>query len=245
MNSLEKLYHAWNEQLSNLLSWKRSEHHRVLAWMMVAIFVGKEICLDRLGLHLPREAKPESIAQQFRRWLKHEALDSRVIYDAVARQIVGKMRCRRLRVQIDRVQIKRRQNVLMMSVYYRKRAIPLMWICLTHSGNSNYTHWKTLLDYLETLLSPQMQVVILADREFGSADRLRYVVKKGWYYAIRLKGNVEFYKPDWEQPIIWLSLLDIAPQIGASYSLTQIIMTKGELYSTALACAWARGSDEP
>lgn len=63
MISLEKLYHAWNEQLKNVVAWKRAEHHRVLAWMMVAIIVGKEICLDRLGLHLPREAKPESIAQ--------------------------------------------------------------------------------------------------------------------------------------------------------------------------------------
>lgn len=177
--------------------------------------------------------------------MKNDALDARAIYDPVARQIVSKLRCRRLRVQIDRVQIKRRQNVLMLSVYYRKRAIPLMWICLTHSGSSHYTHWRTLLDYLETILSPEMQVIILADREFGSADRLRYVVKKGWYYAIRLKGNVEFYKPDWGQPITWFTLLDIAPPIGASYSLSQIIMTKGDLYLTALACAWATASDEP
>ncbi len=100
---------------------------------------------DRLGLNLLRDAKPESIAQQFRRWLKHPAIDSR-IYDPVARGVLQKMRCRHLRVQIDRVQIKPRQNVLMMSVSYRKRAIPLAWICLPHKGSSHYRHWTELLD---------------------------------------------------------------------------------------------------
>jgi len=55
-----------------------------------------------MGLQLPREAKPESVAQPFRRWLKNQAIDPRLIYDPVAG-----MRCRRLRIQIDRVQIKR------------------------------------------------------------------------------------------------------------------------------------------
>jgi hypothetical protein len=32
-----------------------------MRWWMVAIFVGKDVYLDRLGLNLPREAKPERI----------------------------------------------------------------------------------------------------------------------------------------------------------------------------------------
>jgi hypothetical protein len=236
---------VWDEQLKGLWGWGRAEHRQVLAWLMVAIFVGKEICLDRLGLHLPREAKPESIGQQFRRWLKNQRLDTQGIYDPVARQVVQKMRCRRLRVQLDRVQIKRRQNVLMMSVSYRKRAIPLMWMCLDHAGNSSLSQWKTLLDYLARLLSPDMSVIILADREFGDVERLRYVAQKGWFYAIRLKGNVEGYDPHWGQPVRWLKLWEMAPQIGRQYSLDVISLTKQALYPVSLACAWALGSDEP
>ena len=136
MSSPEKLYHEWSEQLIGLCQWKRPEHRKVLAWLMVAILIGKDVCLDRLGLNLPHEAKPESVGQQFRRSLKNKAIDPRLVYDPVARQIVKKMRCRRLRIQIDRVQIKRRQNVLMMSVHYRNRAIPLVWICLPY-GNGH------------------------------------------------------------------------------------------------------------
>lgn len=245
MSSVRQLYHEWAEQLSSLFDWKRPEHAKVLAWLLVAICVGKDVCLERLGLHLPRAAKPESVGQQFRRWLKNQAIDPRMIYDPVAREVVRKLRCRRLRIQIDRVQIKRRQNVLMMSVSYRKRAIPLAWIGLPHRGNSHYRHWVELLDYLETLLVDDMSVIILADREFGSVDRLRYVVKKGWGYAIRLKGNVECYDPAWGQPFDWLTLDAFAPAVGTHYALTDIKITKAQLYPIHLACAWAVGSDEP
>jgi hypothetical protein len=242
MSNLRQLYQTWSEQLSQLFHWRRPEHRKVLAWLMVAIFVGKDVCLDRLGLNLPREAKPESVAQQFRRWLKNSAIDSGMIYDPVARRILQKMRCRRVRVQIDRVQIRQRQNVLMMSVSYRKRAIPLAWICLAHRGNSQCRHWIALLDYLESILPDDMTAVILADREFGSVDRLDYVAGKGWDYAIRLKGNVMFYLPNLRQALL---LNQIAPQIGTQYALTDIRITKANFYPIHLACAWALGSDEP
>ncbi len=237
MSSVRQLYHEWAEQLSRLFDWKRPEHGKVLAWLMVAICVGKDVCLERLGVHLPREAKPESVGQQFRRWLKNQAIDARLIYDPVARDVVRNLRCRRLRIQIDRVQIKRRQNVLMMSVSYRKRAIPLAWICLPHRGSSRYSQWVELLDYLETLLADDMSVIILADREFGSVERLRYVVKKGWEYAIRLKANVECYDPAWGQPFDWLPLNALAPAVSTHYALTDIKITKAQLYPIHLACA--------
>jgi len=245
MSSAMKLYHGWEEALIGLFNWKRPEHRKALAWLMVAIYLGKDVCLDRLGLNLPHEAKPESVGQQFRRWLKNKAVDERMIYDPVARDIVKRMRCRRLRIQMDRVQIKKRQNVLMMSVWYRNRAIPLAWHCLPHSGSSHYRHWMELLDYLEQILPSDAQVIVLADREFGSADRLHYVEKKHWQYAIRVKGSTYFFDPIWKQPFAWLKLHIIAPRPGNRYAIPNLRLTKSDLYLTHIACAWATGSDEP
>ena len=74
MSTLYQLYQQWNEQIKSLYDW---QHHRVLSWLMIAIMVGGDVCLDRLGLNLPHETKPESVAQQFRRWLKNKAIDDR------------------------------------------------------------------------------------------------------------------------------------------------------------------------
>jgi len=171
MSSLNQLYQQWNEQIKCLCEWKRPENHKVLAWLMVAIRVGKDVCLERLGINLPHEAKPESVGQQFRRWLKNKHIDERMVYDPIAREILQKIRYSRLRIQMDRVQIKTRQNVLMMSVWYRHRAIPLAWICLPHRGNSKQSQWAELMDYLEQILPSEKTVIVLADREFGNQTK--------------------------------------------------------------------------
>lgn len=245
MSNLYQLYQQWNEQIKRLYEWKRPENHKVLAWLMVAILVGKDICLERLGLHLPHEAKPESIGQQFRRWLKNRHIDERMIYDPIAREILSKMRYRCIRVQLDRVQIKTRQNVLMLSVWYRHRAIPLAWICLPHRGHSKPAHWQELLDYLHTIVPAGRDVLILADREFGNPRRLGDVERKGWHYAIRLKGNCYFYDPAWGQPFDWWQLNQISPRPGKSYAIADLRLGMSELFRFHLACAWAVGSDEP
>lgn len=245
MGILHQLYQHWNEQIKSLCAWNRSENHKVLTWLMIGIMVGKDVCLDRLGLNLPHEAKPESIAQQFRRWLKNKHIDAQMIYDPIAREVLSKIRYRRLRIQIDRVQIKSRQNVLMMSVRYRNRAIALAWLCLSHRGQSNQLQWQALLDYLLTILPEGLDVIILADREFGHPERLRYVESKGWDYAIRLKGNCYFYDPAWGQPFDWLQLDCISPRSGNRYAIPNLCLGMAEFLPFQLACAWAVGSKEP
>lgn len=245
MSNLYQLYQQWNEQIKSLYEWKRSENHKVLTWLMIAIMVGKDVCLERLGINLPHEAKPESVGQQFRRWLKNKHVDERMVYDPIAREILEKIRYRRIRVQIDRVQIKTRQNVLMMSVWYRQRAVPLAWICLSHRGHSKQSHWEELLDYLQTILPDERSVIVLADREFGNPRRLGYVERKGWDYAIRLKGNCCFYDPSWGQPFDWWQVHQISPRPGNRYAIPDLRLGMSEFFPFHLACAWAIGSDEP
>jgi len=40
MSSVSKLYYEWAEQLTTLSGWKRPAHRKVLAWLLVAIYVG-------------------------------------------------------------------------------------------------------------------------------------------------------------------------------------------------------------
>ncbi len=91
-----------------------------------------------------------------------------------------------------RVQMKYCQNVLMLSIFYRKRARPLAWHCLPHHGLSRLQQRQTLLDYLQAILPNGKEVIILADREFGSPDRLNSGVKKGWSYAILLEPGTRY-----------------------------------------------------
>lgn len=153
------------------------------------IFHSKDVRLDSIATDLPLEAKPESVGKRFRRWLKNNDIDERAIYDPVIRGLLARLRYPRLRIQIDRVMIKRRFNVLVVSVYYHKRAIPLVWKVLSHNGNSCERDWREVFAVLEEVLPARTSVMILGDREFGTVGMMRLLDCKGWDYCLRVKES--------------------------------------------------------
>ncbi|MEM9954589.1 MAG: transposase [Chloroflexota bacterium] len=118
-------------------------------------------------------------------------------------------------------------------------------MCLSHRGCTQQAHWEDLLDYLQDILPSSLEVLVIADREFGFPERLGYVESKGWAYAIRLKGNAYYYDPTWKQPFDWWQLNDISPRQGNRYAIADLRLGKTDLYRFQLACAWAVGSKEP
>ena len=58
-------------------------------------------------------------------------------------------------------------NILMISLAWKKRAIPLYWKILTHKGASNLTEQKAVIRPVIRLLKGQ-KIMITADREFHS-----------------------------------------------------------------------------
>jgi hypothetical protein len=58
-------------------------------------------------------------------------------------------------------------NILMISLAWKKRAIPLYWKILTHKGASNLTEQKAVIRPVIRLLKGQ-KIMMTADREFHS-----------------------------------------------------------------------------
>jgi hypothetical protein len=249
MGSLRRLYHQFEGKLQVLTEWKRPEHYKVLAWLMVGIFHSKDVRLDSIATDLPLEAKPESVGKRFRRWLKNDDIDERAIYDPVIRGLLARLRYPRLRIQIDRVMIKRRFNVLVVSVYYHKRAIPLVWKVLPHNGNSCEWDWREVFAVLEEVLPVRTSVMILGDREFGTVGMMRWLDRKGWDYCLRVRESQFIYMPrvgrDRGHVGEWITLGEVAPEPGSQYFLTDVLYTKGALYPVHFALACDQDSDDP
>jgi hypothetical protein len=243
MSSPIRLYHKFHEALKKMPKWGRPELLATLALLMVGIFESGDVRLGRIAAHVPLEAQEDSIAQRFRRWLKHPRVDERVIFDPVVRRLLWGLRHTRLRIQIDRTTIQDRFNILMLSVYYRKRAIPLVWMVLPHMGSSSFMDQIELLSYLDDLLPPGATVVLLGDREFGTPDMARTARGYGWDYCLRVKGTHYIYLTETRQ---WIQLRDLAPAPGARLYLTDVLLTKSNTYGPihfALACD--EDSDDP
>ena len=237
-----RLYHELHNSLKRWQKWGRPELVQSLALLMVGIFEARDVRLSRIAERVPLDIQEDNLAQRFRRWLKNPRVDVRVLYDPVAFGILGALRHTRVRIQIDRTEVNEHLNILMVSVYYRKRAIPLAWQVLSHKGSSTFKERNRILAHLEDLLPAGCQVLVLGDREFGAVDFMRSVRLHGWDFCLRVKGS-HFVCPS---AGVWVKLKDLAPQPGTHYFLTDMVLTQTQCFGPVhFALALDKDSTDP
>lgn len=237
-----RLYHELHNALRSWQKWGRPELVQTLALMMVGIFEARDVRLSRIAERVPLDIQEDNVAQRFRRWLKNPAVDVQELYDPVAFGILGALRHTRVRIQIDRTEVSERLNVLIASVYYRQRAIPLAWKVLSHQGASTFKERNALLAHLATLLPAGCNVLILGDREFGQVDMMRSIRAHNWDFCLRVRGTHAICST----PGLWVKLKDLAPQPGTHYFLTDVILTKDHCYGPVhFALALDQHSTDP
>lgn len=210
MSSPQQLYHQFHKRLKGLEKWGRPELVQTLAYLMVGIFQSQDVRLSRIASNVPLGRQDESIAQRFRRWLKHPRVNARTIYDPVVVELLGSLCHTRLRIQIDRTVVDDRFNVLMLGLYHRKRALPLVWQVLEHEGSGGWLEWRAVLSHLADLLPEEAAVLLLGDQEFGQAATIRLLRDYGWDFCLRVKGNYQV-SSQWG---LWLALSELAPAPG-------------------------------
>ena len=91
-------------------------------------------------------------------------------------------------LSIDRSQW-RGINLLMVSLMYSLRGIPLYFCLLGKKGNSNLAKQKNVLEPVLELLK-DFKIVVLGDREFWSVDLGKWLSEQEQvYFSLRLKKN--------------------------------------------------------
>ena len=79
-------------------------------------------------------------------------------------------------------------HILMVSLIYDKRAIPIYWDILDKKGSSNLEEQQRVLEKILTLLSGH-KIVVLGDREFCSVSPGKWLQKKSVYFCLRQKQS--------------------------------------------------------
>jgi hypothetical protein len=217
-----RLYHAWHHTLKGWQKWGRPELVQTLAWLMVGIFEARDVRLSRMAVRVPLDIQADNVAQRLRRWLKNPQVDERARYEPIAFGILSAWRHTRLRIQIDRTEIKESLNVLMLSVYYRKRALALLWKVLSHRGSSTFKERNEIWAHVDDLLPSGCRVVIVGEREFGKVDRMRSIRLHNWDFCRRVKGT-HFISP---RRGLWVKRKALAPQPGSHYFWTDVVLTQ-------------------
>lgn len=148
-------------------------------------------------------------------------------------------------VAIDRTSW-RKVNLLMVSLIWQKRAIPIAWIRLNKLGCSNYREQTRVLSSALGYLSAYT-VVVLGDREFCSVELARWLGEQGGYFCLRLKASTQI-KTDLAD---WQALSQIGLQPGSKVFFNQLSVAKTQGFGAAkVAAKWKRryrgfAPDEP
>lgn len=97
---------------------------------------------------------------------------------------------------IDQTPISDRFGILMVSLRFGGRALPLLWRVRKGTGNIGYDICKEILDKIRSVISPEAKVLLLGDRFYGQVSLIAYCRRHRWDYRLRLKGNLKVFMED-------------------------------------------------
>lgn len=206
----------------------------ILIWLLQ---VHKQVKIERLAACFPLPILYESRRRHIQRFLTLPSLSVPLIWFPLIKYIlrtkllVGS----RVIVAMDRTQWEAK-NLLMVSVIWQKRALPIYWQFLEKRGSSNLAEQIAVLRPVIRLLK-RYEIVIVGDREFRSVERADWLKEKKVYFALRQKQDTYMSQPG--KPELKLSEIKLNP--GVKLFLTGVIYTKKKGFgSLSLAGYWPR-----
>lgn len=135
---------------------------------------------------------PQMRYQWLNRLLANEHVDPDEVITPFAEQAL-KEACQpgeTIILSIDQSLIEDRHSILMISVRYGERALPVLWCGSKGVGNMGFDFYQDhLLDKVRALIPLHAHVLLLGDRFYGTVNLIRYCKTYQWHYRFRLKST--------------------------------------------------------
>lgn len=238
------LYLNWYDELAHMFQeWHRPQL-RNFTWLLVGIYMSRSVHLNRVASKIPGRATLVSITRRLSRFLDGTGLIVRQTYEPIIRPVLAHLaQAGTLRLIIDGSKVGFQHQLLMVSVAYRRRAIPLAWTWVRSQRGHSSTHVQlALLAYARTLLPAKASVAITGDCEFGAIGLIEQVAAWGWLYALRQKPT---HQVKTEADSDWQRISTLVKQPGESQWLPNAVLTAKHEYATHLLAHWAKGEEDP
>jgi len=178
--------------LQRRLPSQRKTQREKLALLVATMLDARSANLMALAASLPRPAERADMRYQ---WIARFIDNDRVVSDEVmqpfAREVLARAAAGGQVVLImDQTKASDRHQILMLSLRFGERALPLAWRVEATQGAIGFAVQKQLLDAITPWLPPQAEVCLMADRFYGTPDLIALAIAKAWGYRLRLKSNL-------------------------------------------------------
>lgn len=242
---INHLYDTWMHQICELQPKTRITRIRNFVWLMVGIYESRSVHLSKIAGKIPGQANQVSLTRRMSRFLDNPAIRVREWYKPIAQKwlqtqlhFLGE-----IRLIVDGTKVGYGHQLLMVSLAYRKRAIPIAWTWVKQvRGHSDATQQLALLNYVKRLLPVGTVVFLVGDCEFGSVETLKWLDQWRWHYVLRQKSDTCLWFNHLNE---WKPFGSFANRAGESHWLGHGYLTAKEIYPTHLLIHWQVGEDEP
>lgn len=240
MGDNHRVYRRIRESLRQIypkrLTGRQARHMNTLAGMVSGIVRSGKSQMRAMAKKAPDQSKVESRIKRFSRYLQNEDIDTQTYFmPFLEALLLGLAKSGPLVLAIDGSEVGRNCLVLMISVIYQKRALPLVWVVVQGSKGHlpEETHCQ-LVKTLKPLLPEESDVIFLGDGEFDGNQLQADIADNGWEYACRTAKNRLI---DDNGDRFALGEIHLLP--GECLSLPDVFVTQHE-YGPVLVVAWWR-----
>ena len=182
-------YSTLRQRLRFLVTDASRPQQNNLALFVFGLLAAWHVHLPKVALYLPVPGGLKNAQQRLERFLQNRAVEAPDWYKGVARAVLWRFAAQQIELILDATDLADRHPMLFVALRYKGRALPILWRMLPSEGCSAYTEQEALLSAVACLLPPGLRVRLLADREYGSADLIRFCLQHGWHFILRLKKN--------------------------------------------------------
>lgn len=197
MSGFQSLVSKIAEDLKNRFPTQRATQRRKLSELVGGLFVCQTPNLMELSNVLDRPTESAEARYNYvERFLKNPLVDVKTVMCSFCKDLLARLAHHQhtLILMIDQSKVNEHLEILMISLRYRKRALPLLWFAKNTKGGIGFDEQKRLLEDVLSWLPEGCKPLLAGDRFYGTADLITWCQQHGWRYRLRLKGNLYVYQ---------------------------------------------------
>lgn len=242
---INESYRTWIRRICELRPKQRKTQVQNFVWLLVGIFHSRSVSLSKIAGKVISTAKNVSTVRRLSRFLASSAVDVRSWYRATAKAwlMSQAQQAGEIRLIVDGSKVGFGHQLLMVSLAYRRRSVPIAWTWVHHvRGHSPATKQIVLLKYVRSLIPQNTPVFLVGDSEFGSMAVLQQLKQWRWFFVLRQKGNTGLWL---DECTGWQRLEALVQRAGQSVWCPEAYLTQSDIFPASVLIHWQKGEKEP
>jgi transcriptional regulator of met regulon len=183
------LYNSTRQHLATHLTGALASQIETLALVVVGMSQSVSAQIGKIARALPLDTTQVAKEQRIRRLLDNDRLTQADHYQPLAKAALHGLKGQRVQLLMDRVLLRDRHNILVVSVGFRRRSLPLAWLALDHRGQSGLADQQAVLRQALAVLPERGRVSIHGDSEFRSQELFAWVRAQGHDGMLGVPGH--------------------------------------------------------